>query len=428
MNWLFRRNDPFVHLRKQIQPDSAWLSRTRRHLVTRAGRGVGQHPAFLSSRSRLKEALLILFPASALEAVSGPVMAVVSVLGLLLGGSMASVSASERAIPGDLLYPVKLASEQAQILLQKEKTEKIKLKTEFVGRRAEEIRTTATSEMAGKPALLKEAAGILKQDLDTLKTQLSEVKTVETKNVEEAKKVVETARLVDQKTVEVANVVKDVKTVIDEQVTSPLAEVEAAATTAGIKAVEVLIDTHETPQGKQVISTEEIKQSVAVRVEGLEKGITTAAEKVKELASATTGTAMLAALPVTTSTKLTLLPSTSSSTATALKEPISQLNSAKTSLNETKQLLEENKLGELKEKLSEAAKAMTVIEKTIQKSVESINENKVDTLPTGSTSTTTSSVMTTPTETVTGTKPMTQVMSTSTVTTSSTNVQDKAGV
>ena len=412
MNWLFRRNDPFVRLRKQIQPDSAWLSRTRRQLVTRVERGVGQHPAFLSSRSRLKEALLILFPASALEAASGPVMAAVSVLGILLGGSMASVSASERAIPGDLLYPVKLASEQAQILLQKEKTEKIKLKTEFVGRRAEEIRTIAKSEGPEKPARLKEAAGILKQDLDTLKTQLSEVKTVETKSVEEAKKVVETAKLVDQKTVEVANVVKDVKTGIDEQTAPPLTEVEAAATTAGIKAVEVMIDTHETPQGKQVISTEEIKQSVAVRVEGLEKGITTAAEKVKELAGATTGTAMLAALPVTTSTVLTLLPSTSSSTATVLKEPISQLNSAKTSLNETKQLLEENKLGELKDKLSEAAKAVTVIEKTIQKSVESLNEKKVEALPMGSTSTTTSTVITAPAETVTSTKTTSQATST----------------
>lgn len=346
---------------QRIEPDAQWMLRTRERLLQRVQRSTAvTHPASLLWKARAKEFLLIVFPGDLLDVVRGPVMAVLSVIGLVLGGSIASVSASERSIPGDLLYPVKLATEQARVLLEKQRTEKVKLKTEFAARRVEEIKALNKTNDPKKPEHIKEAVDILKNDLDTVKTQLHEANEQAVPG-----EAAQTAKLVDQKSTELASALKEVKADLPEESKAGISEAESAVVSTGVKAVQILIESHQSSDGKDIVTAEEIKQSITNKVQGLEAGIADVASKVMDIGVESASSSSSTPQEGAASTTLEQIAASSTSTAALLKGSMDQLKSARDSLAETKQLLDENKIGELKDKLGEVAKAVNLVEKTV---------------------------------------------------------------
>ncbi len=348
---------------RRIRPDAAWVARTRNSLLKEVRRDAMRR-APVSFGARLKALILSFVPRPLVETIRGPVMAVLSVFGVVLGGSLASVSAAERSIPGDLLYPVKLATEQARILMEKEPPNQLRLKVEFVERRGEEIKQLAKTDAPKNANRLREAADSLKQDLDAVKLQLHSV------GMESSPpKAVAAAKDLDEKSGRLVQTLKEVKEVVPEDIKQNVAEVQVAAVNAGLKAVQILIDKHDDPGVTEVVSNDDLKRVVTGHVEGLAQGIADSTKKVEEITNAASSSKILLIDPLQGGS------ANASGTAPAvlLKEPLDQLKQAQASLEEMRQLIEKDQFGMLKDKLGEAARAVTVAERTVNSVLPSLS-------------------------------------------------------
>ncbi len=340
---------------RHIKPDGAWVLRTRHELLKTVRREAMRRP-ISSTKERFKALILAFVPRTTVDLIRGPVMAALSVIGMVLGGSLASVSAAERSIPGDILYPVKLAAEQARLLMETEQPKKLQLKTEFVGRRAEEMKKIVTTvDVTKRSERIREAADIMKKNLDTVKTELHVVSMQEG-----SVQAVEVAKSVDKVSGQVNQAVKDVRDLVPEDAKVDMTEVQTAAVTTSVKAVQIMIEKSEDPGVKAIVSTDELKRSVEEKVLGLEEGIADATQKVANVKQASIDagqdpTPVALGAPTTTGSEL----------LRTLQAPIDQLKAAKESLETTKQSLEKQDLQQVKEALGEAVKAISAAEKGI---------------------------------------------------------------
>jgi len=185
----------------------------------------------------------------------GPVMAMLSIFAVALGGSIASVSAAERSLPGDFLYTIKLATEQARLALTPSKEDKLKLKVEFATRRGDDLKQVAATDTPEKPARVAQAAEILKRDLKTMQDQLDDVKATTPSET-----VVEVATLVDQKSGELVQTLEDTKSTLSDDSKSKVTEAQAAAADTGVNAIEVLVEQHQQDSGQ--VSKDTVVQAI----------------------------------------------------------------------------------------------------------------------------------------------------------------------
>lgn len=345
------------HATNQVAPDSAWTNKMRETLLMQAADSLSRERVSTSETARAFFQQFV--PARFVEAMRGPALAVLSIIGFIAGGSIASVSAAEQSIPGDFLYPLKIVREQASIMLAKSKTDKLKLKTEFVGRRVEEMKTIAASNSPKKEERLKESVEVLKRDVNTVKEQLADA------NDGTIKEVAQAAHLVDQQTSQVVTALQDVKPSLSAESQETATEVQAVAVNTSVKAIQVLLENHANPEVSEVISSEDLFKSVQVKVEGIEQSLTDATQKLvtQGLAttSSTTGTIML----VTTSTSMTATGTVKLIDLNAASSSVEQINSAKQVLVQTRQLIQEQKLDEVKDKLNEVVKASEKIDSSL---------------------------------------------------------------
>lgn len=342
-------------IERRIKPDPAWVSRTRKTLLMQVANTVSAEPAPVTIRVR--EFYQRFIPVHWVEVLRGPVLAVLSVLVIIAGGSIVSVSAAEQALPGDFFYPIKLVQEQAQLILAKSKTEKLKLKTGFVERRVKEIQAIAASDEPKKNERIKAAAESLRQDLDTVKKQLIDVSNVKESD-EPVAHVVEAVKFVDQKSEEVAANLKGVRSSISEDAQNKVTEVETAAVATGVKAVQVLIDSHDHPEAQKLLTTAELSLSIQGKVDGIQDQIASTAQKIiaANPAAAESATGTLAMFG--SSSTIVIIDEMEASPTSALR----QIKNAQLSLDQAKILLQQNKLDEVKDKLGDAAKAVSVAE------------------------------------------------------------------
>ncbi len=303
-----------------IHPDPAWVLRTRGELLAKLETAEQARPAIVGRVTDLRPWAQRYIPTSFSRLVRGPVVSVASIVGLVFGSSIFSVSAADNSVPGDWLFPVKLATEQTRLVLTTDKSEKLKLKTDFVGRRVEEIKTIASSDVSKKEERMKEATDLLKRDLNTVNNQLHEVKTEKP-----ATEAAEAAKLLDQRSSEIASDLKVVKSSLPQELKSSMAQAEAALVNTGVKAVGVLIDVKRDGEAGEIVSDEELLQSIAGKVQGLEETLADANQQL--LGVTTSGTTL-------------------------------SFGTASTSLQQAKTLLQENKLDEVAEQLIQAANAV----------------------------------------------------------------------
>ncbi|MEN9558306.1 MAG: hypothetical protein RL141_675 [Candidatus Parcubacteria bacterium] len=217
-----------------INPDVAWVRATRDTLLMQVRNTMPSGELAERSRTSFFRALF----EQATQAVRGPALAVLSVLAVVLGGSIASVSAAERALPGDKLFTVKLITEQARLALAGTASDKVRLKAAFTTRRLEELKTIANTDVQKKEERAALATDVLKQDLDTLKQQLSDVQEDPSEGQDQ---VMEIAKTVDQSAVETAKVLADTKEALPLEVQERVSAVQTKAADVGMKALEVLV-------------------------------------------------------------------------------------------------------------------------------------------------------------------------------------------
>lgn len=359
----------------RIQPDAAWVVRTRQDLLKTIHRenAVFLRPTF---KERCRSFILTFLPARTIEFVRGPVMAVLSVFGIVIGGSLASVSAAERSLPGDLLFPVKLAGEQARLMIANESPDKLKLKTEFVGKRMNEMKQIATNDTPDKSKRLKEAAGIVKKDLEAVKVQISHVASAEpSANVAKA------ARAFDEASTGLIKTAKEVQAIAPKDVRIEVTEVQVAAVTASVKAVQVMIDTHNDPASEGVITKEAIKKTIEDKVQVLQTGMEETQQKVVESEERLKASAVLESGSSTQMMVAKEASVTSTAAIATTTSALTQFNTAKETLEATKRLLETDDLSEMKEVLGEAAKAVSTFEKSVAKTLSEVENAPVAPLP-----------------------------------------------
>ncbi len=370
-----------------IVPDQEWVKRNREQLMMHVRSNFSVVP--LRTQARAKVALKHFIPERVTNFVRGPVMAVFSVMLTVLGGSIASVSASERAIPGDFLYPIKIASEQTQLAFVSDKKDKLKLKTEFVERRVQEIKTIANTPELKTSSRLKEAAVGLKRDLDTVKLQLADVNATET-----PADAAEATKLVDQKTDAIASELKQVKTDAPVEAKNSLSEAEVAAVHTGVSAMEFMIQAKNNPDAQNVVSQEDLVNSINNKVDSLRNSLDDTAQKLEALSSTST---VIDTITATGTQQVTVMSVSSSS--------VSQIQMASSTLEQAKALLSENKLDQISNKLIEAAKTAAQAEASVAQLTAS-STTAIPSIPNTSTSSTTAipaSTSTTPVKTSTTT-------------------------
>jgi hypothetical protein len=236
---------------RRLEPDAAWVRATRTELLEKVHASLPAEP--VRTTRKISHFFRHFIPVQLPQIVRGPVMATIAIFVAALGGSVASVSAAERSLPGDFLYSLKLATEQARLAFTTTKEDKLKLKLEFTGRRGDELESVAKSDAPEKPVRVVQAAEILKRDLNTVKKQLDDVKTDAS-----PKKVVEVAKLVDQATGKIVQKLQETKSDIPAEAKGKITEAQAAAADTGVKALEVLVETHQE-------SSEEISETWIVQ-------------------------------------------------------------------------------------------------------------------------------------------------------------------
>lgn len=384
---LLKRMKAVKTAERLISPDQQWMTDARATLMAQVRNSLPARPMPMPAKAKTA---FTMFFRQAFSTVRGPVVAVSSALAAILGGSMLSVSASERALPGDLLYPIKIASEQTRLAFAKTKTDKVKLKTEFVERRVSEMKEIV-SQPGAQPERVKLAAETLKRDLNTVKQQLKEAKqelpAAETASV---------AKIVDKATSQVATDLKEMKN--DDSLVNvkpTLSEAQVAAVDTSVSAVAVLVEVQKNPDS--AISSEEVTQAVASKVESFKADLTIATDKLNALPTTT-----LAAVQVAGSSSATI-----SITVTA-SSSAQQISSASSSLQQASTLLQENKLDEASVKLVEAAKVLVQADTSIDMVANSASTSLVN-------------ASTTATGTEASSTPPTNVQSSSSLTSSTTS-------
>ncbi|MDD5438519.1 MAG: DUF5667 domain-containing protein [Patescibacteria group bacterium] len=372
---------------RHTKPDAAWVSSTRSTLLMQARNSMPR--TAVEKKSAIKEWIKFFAPIFAVNKwVRTPVFAVMVVVVAIFGGSLLSVSAAEKALPGDLLYSVKLATEQARIALAKNPQDKVKLKTEFTERRVDEMKQVVASPTTNRADKVIQTAETLKRDLHTIKQQLGDLQSQTSPET-----VKETAKIVDEKTNAVVQALQQSKDAMTPEEKIKVTEAQVAASDTSVKAIEVLVDAHKS--AGDVVTEQDVVDVVKSHNESVAR---TMAEAVGLNPDFVTSTVSMP-LPVTTKAM-------TSSTATAIE----QVTQAQKSLTEADQLVAEQKMDEAVEKLKIGTQQAFAAQKTFELS--NLNASTSTTAAVSSTSTTPT---TTPAaSTSTTTKPETNSTTTTT--------------
>lgn len=350
MKDLYRSLRMLRHHERGITPDDAWVKATRERLLMQVKNSIPTREVAQKNRRVLAQAYPNFF-----TMMRGPVLATLSVVGVIFGGSFASVRAAERSLPGDTLYMVKLVTEQTRIALESSKTGKVKLKVEFTRRRAEELKKVVQTDISNKSNRIAIAADLLKQDFHTLKEQLADAKQSvgDSKDSDDIRNVVETVKAVDKDVVATVQVIKDTNTDnLPADVKQKVVDAEAQAADAGVHVLEVLITASANQNGVQgLVSAQEIDDSVqahAVVAQG----------------------AINEALQIASSTNASFVASVATPTAPTSTSSGVMARDAAVTLSEVQTLVQENKITEAVDKLKEASAKSYLAQSEAQKESE----------------------------------------------------------
>ena len=205
-----------------------------------------------------------------------PSLIALSSFAVIFSGWIASVSASINSVPGDILYPLKRATEAAQFTLTTGTENKTNLQVEFADRRLDEVsKITESSDAAKKNADVQYAVAEFKNNINNVKDNLEVLKASASTET-----VVALAKMVDRKTDEYSTQLDRAALTSSESVQENLESAKKAVEETGVKAVEVMVS-HTT----SITSAEELKQKLEEKISQLEGRV--AALALKPVASST---------------------------------------------------------------------------------------------------------------------------------------------
>lgn len=179
----------------------------------------------------------------AFHSVARPFAVGLSSLVLALGGWVVAVNAASGSVPGDALYPVKIATERVQLRLTTSSEQRAKLHIEFAGRRLEEVGAVQSSTRAGKSVRVQNALESFRKEITSAQTELDATSKKDPGATSQI------AAYVDEKTDAYTDQIRS--RLVSEDVQSSnetRAEAEAAqdaSVAVGRETVRVLVDAHD---------------------------------------------------------------------------------------------------------------------------------------------------------------------------------------
>jgi len=193
-------------------PDANWIASSRVRLLNQIDRTTEVIPTRVFSLVHLWSALSLIMPQRTVYAVVRPAFIFVVCFSLGTAGWLTTVSASLESLPGDTLYPVKLATEHTQVAVieaMKGNAASTELRLSFVTRRVDEVSKVVAApaiSAAARQERVDQAVENLKTEVQTVSEKLNDVKINNPESVVQVAQVIE--RKVDaiQQSLEVAGV------------------------------------------------------------------------------------------------------------------------------------------------------------------------------------------------------------------------------
>lgn len=172
----------FKDIKEQIAPDKAWVKNNRDILLSQIKNTVNAENVSKESFSldRVWDSMAIFIPNKVVYGVVRPVAVFALVLIFTSGGWIASVGASQNALPGDWLYPVKVTAEKTKIAaatLVGSKKAETQYRVEAAVNRAHEVQEMVKSSDPSKKSLAVNAISDLNKTILEVNKNLDEIKT-----------------------------------------------------------------------------------------------------------------------------------------------------------------------------------------------------------------------------------------------------------
>lgn len=338
-------------------PRPEWMQANREILLMQVRNTLGQRVVKerIVNLNQVWQLLDVFLPSRAVYYVVRPVVVILLIVGVMMGGWVTTVSASYDSLPGDILYSVKLATESVQTTLAP-KPQETKLRMEFASRRADEVKKIIKSNVPKKETKVAEAVKHLKSDLEQVKGNLDEMKknAPVTSNLP-TPQVVEVAKAVDQKVTEIQKSLEQTTTqLVSEASTGPavtaapatgqtvqeqVKQATVVAVETGVKAVEVMVERHQ--EDKTAVSSDEVKNAVDSKLKTLEEKVTKVEEQISTI--------------VATSTLATTLKEQKENTATLVAPAKETVAVAKEAINQAKNDLSKENFDSALDKLKQSS-------------------------------------------------------------------------
>jgi len=172
------------HLQR-IQPDTSWLIRQRSFLLSEISR---------TQQTDKQRKTSLVFPLFDFSKIFRPAFALAFSI-IILISSLATVgviSASQNAISGDFLYPVKTAIEKTQLSFTSDSASRTKLSVKFATQRMDEF-----NQLIERPEKKADIQKTVKKFTQQMVTVRQEINTLKKENAEKA---AEVAKLVQAQT------------------------------------------------------------------------------------------------------------------------------------------------------------------------------------------------------------------------------------
>ena len=166
-------------------------------------------------------------------------------LAVLLGGWTGMVGASFDSVPGDVLYPVKIANEKAQFSLAFSNERKAKLRVEFASNRLEEAVSLALSTEPEKESQVKGAIENFTREIEAVSQQIEELKESDLHTAAEL------AKIVESKVDEYEGVIEQNENELAEGEKTEMAVALEAVEDADSQVVDVMVENQEVNQGEE---------------------------------------------------------------------------------------------------------------------------------------------------------------------------------
>lgn len=248
---------------RNVKPRAEWVKNTRSVLLSQIrAQAVAKET---KNDVRYLDLFKVIFGYKILAPIVRPVGIVVLAIIFVLTSGVIGVRAAKNSGPGDVLYSVKLTSENLQVSLTGSAEAKTKLYLSFAEERVKEIEKTKAGANGSRTKNIASAAANLKEKIQKANEQLNVVKN---NNPEKA---VELAKVVNTKVEEIGAKLREAEKGLANGSASGLNEAAAAARDAGVKAVEVIIEKQSA--GEIKVDANELKDIVGNKLDNITQDI-----------------------------------------------------------------------------------------------------------------------------------------------------------